>query len=323
MPRLTPAIKIAAGVLLFLSLLHILFFLVGAKIVQGGFPQEPPYTYLSLAMCFIAGGGAAGVIVSVGLFLARNWARIAAIAVAAIVAAFSCLGILLELILMVRPPQIEGFEIRFEGHGALYLVLIYLLIFSIAIWWLFLFSRKTVAAQFSAPGGANIPSTLTKPACPPPIALLAWLMMATSLLCAISWPILLGKIPAMLFTRVYHHPASSWIWAINLLLLAASGVGLLLLKRWSYTAAITLHLFWMISIFVSQLSSSYASYIRECISQLELPEPLGASTLSFLPPWLSAIATALPTALLIAGLFYYRPSFLAAAAARNTTKLPS
>jgi hypothetical protein len=131
-------------------------------------------------------------------------------------------------------------------------------------------------------------------------------MIASGALSAISWPLLLGKIPAMLFTHIFAAKASHWIWGVNTFLFLVCGIGLLKLQRWSYPATIALHVFWLVSLFVSQISPLYNRYISLCLSTLSAPNSYISLGMNRFPQWVSAILTAIPTALLIAGLFYYR-----------------
>ena len=117
----------------------------------------------------------------------------------------------------------------------------------------------------------------------------------------------------MLFTHVFSMTSSKWIWAANVILFLICGIGLLKLERWSYTSAIVLHAFWLGSMFVSQLTSAYEPYLRTCISALVIPQLYPGLSVPHFSPWLTATVSAIPTALLIAGLFYYRASFLKAA----------
>jgi len=138
-------------------------------------------------------------------------------------------------------------------------------------------------------------------------------MILTSALTALSWPLIFAKIPAMLFTHVFFLETSRWIWAANILLFVACGIGLLKLQRWSYNGTIALHGFWLVSLFISQVSPQFPAYLGSCYAALRLDQEATYFIHFNFPPLISAIATAIPTALLIAGLFYYRPSFLKAA----------
>jgi len=110
------------------------------------------------------------------------------------------------------------------------------------------------------------------------------------------------------------------IWLANILLFAACGIGLLKLQRWSYDGTIALHLFWLVSLLTSQLSSNYQTYTLLCLKILDLGEAYPVLNRMHFPRWVSATTTAIPTALLIAGLFYYRRSFLQAV---QTSRHPS
>jgi len=117
----------------------------------------------------------------------------------------------------------------------------------------------------------------------------------------------------MLFTHVFSLESSIWIWAANILLFLICGIGLLKLQRWSYTGVIALHAFWLVSLFVSQVSPQFPWYVGSCYAALQLDQKATYFIHFNFPPLISAIATAIPTVLLIAGLFYYRLSFLKAA----------
>ena len=319
MPSLTPAVRIAASSILLLSLVHILFFALLAVTIKADLPPEFPYNYFFPILCIVSAAGLLGVLVAAGLFHARNWARIAAIALAAIVAFFCAFGILVPLVFifgLVLPTRLGvGVDIPAGNRSDfIRLLLVYLFVFCLAIWWIFLFSKKRVVAQFSANVASVAPVVPQKPACPPPIALLAWLMIISSALSALSWPLVLGRIPAMLFTHIFYAPASSWIWAINLIVFLACGVGLLKLQRWGYDATLVIHVFWTVSLFFSQLSPNYPAYIRECLLSLQFPSTINDPTAFIFPYWLTAILSVVPTLLLVVGLLYYRKGFLKAAA---------
>lgn len=314
MPKLTPAVRIAAGSILLFSLAHVFFWGVLAFSARANLPAAFPYNYFFPILCLFSAAGLFGAAVAAGIFYARNWARITTLLLAALVA-FFCVFAVLALVVISFGSLSMGLGIEIPKKSDLIRVgLIYVFIFSLALWWIILFSRKSVAAQFSANTLSAAPSVPAKPVCPPPIALLAWLMIFSSALSAISWPLILGRIPAMLFTHIFALGTSKFIWAANIFLFLVCGIGLLKLQRWSYTGTIALHLFWLVSLFVTQLSPLYERYMTICLNALELPQTYPVLNHLRLPQWFSALATAIPTALLIVGLFYYRRAFLKAAA---------
>ncbi|HLZ12985.1 MAG TPA: hypothetical protein VKP58_10380 [Candidatus Acidoferrum sp.] len=312
MPKLTLSVRLAAASILLLSLLHAVFWALLAYSAHSGLPPSFPYNYVFPVLCVFSAAGLPGVIIGAGIFRLQNWARVAALVIAALVALFCAFALLVLFIvsfgLLSAGP---GVEIP-EKSDLLRVGLFYFFIFALAVWWILLFSRKSVAAQFSAAAPADARAIPKKAACPPPIALLAWLMIISSALSALSWPLILGKIPAMLFTHIFAPDPSRLIWIANILLFAVCGIGLLKLQRWSYTSTIALHLFWLVSLLVTQLSSNYDAYTRICLNTLALADAYPVLNHIHFPQWISASSTALPTALLLAGLFYCRRSFLEA-----------
>ncbi|GAC1632637.1 MAG: hypothetical protein NVS9B14_06140 [Candidatus Acidiferrum sp.] len=318
MPKLSLSVPIAAGSLCALSLVHVLFWAYAAITSREAYADTYPYTLLFPVAFAFSVLGLAGIFVGVGIFRARGWARIAALVLAALVGFFCAFAML--VVAGLRFIAASSPELSLDRSDSRILSLIYLVILLIAVWWIFLFSRQEVAAQFSRGSASTELPTIKRASCPPPIALLAWLMIISGGLSAISWPLILGKIPAMLFTHVFSFGASKWIWIFNILLFLACGVGLLKLQRWSYDGAIFLHVFWLASLFVSQISPNYERYLSTCIAALQADETIGFLHFKS-PQWIAALTTAIPTALLIAGLFYYRRSFLQAVA--DSRHLPS
>jgi hypothetical protein len=312
MPKLSLSVRVAAASIVFLSLLHIIFWASLALTARSGDSSEFPYNYLFAALCIFSAAGLPGIVVGVGLFRSKNWARVAALVLSVLAGCFSALSVLVLFIVSFGTLSLGlGVEIP-QKSDLLRVGVIYVLIFAIAVWWLIVFSRKSVAAQFSRPGRAKPEDAPKKSACPPPIALLAWLMIISSALSAASWPLILGRIPAMLFTHIFSPGPSRLIWLANILVFAVCGVGLLKLRRSSYDSTIALHLFWLISLLTTQLSSNYQAYTLHCLKLLDLGETYPVLNRIHFPQWVSATTIAIPTALLIAGLFYYRRSFLQA-----------
>src|SRR5206468_8853993 len=63
---------------------------------------------------------------------------------------------------------------------------------------------------------------------------------------------------------------------------------LLKLQRWSYDSTIALHLFWLVSLLTSQLSSNYQTYTLLCLKILDLDETYPVLNRIHLPQWVSA-----------------------------------
>lgn len=313
MPKLSPSIRVAAGTILVLSLIHTVVWFYLARSVRDSAAATVSESYLFPVACMFALAGLPGVLVAVGLFNAKNWARIAAMTIGALVG-FFCAFAMLGIAVLLGGSNLIDSELLLNRADLLSVFAVYLLVFAAAIWWVVLFSRKKVASQFLGERKTAGTSAIKRPSCPPPIALLAWLMIGSSALGTISWPLILGRIPAMLFSHVFSANSSRWIWVVNIIFFLACGIGLLKLQKWSYAGTIALHVFWLISVFISQLDAKYGSYLQTCNDALQIRETYPGLSLPRFPPMVNAVVTALPTLLLIVGLFYYRRSFLQAVA---------
>lgn len=314
MSKLSLSIKLAAWSILILSSSHVAFWAFLSYLVSATGLNRGQFLPLFIFTCLISATGTLGLFVGVGILRAQSGARLAALVLGACVAVISLFGTIVTFFLL--PEWTLGLftgDLNLSNDSTrISLGCLYLLIFVVASWWIFLFSRKAVEIQFSATQTERKATGLKKPSCPPPVALLAWLMIVSGVLCAVSWPLILGKIPAMLFTHIFSAKPSIWIWITNIVLFIVCGIGLLKLQRWSYDGTIVFHAFWLVSPLVSQVSTNYAAYSHSCLKALDLDGIYPLLDRVHVSPWISATLTAIPTALLIAGLFYYRRSFLQA-----------
>lgn len=167
--KLSPGVIAAAVTGLFLGAIALLgavfFFIVIAVVVARRAPSTGPLAIV-VAFFFIVillGAGISCLAVSIGLLLRKNWARIGALVWAGIVTALSACGMLIGALAALRSrasPNGARFVLPvLAGAGLL-----------IGVWWLLLFARKEVAAQFANP--ANITpadAAPAKAAFPPPL----------------------------------------------------------------------------------------------------------------------------------------------------------
>src|SRR5262249_55922765 len=191
MAKLTLSVRIAAGSILLLSVLHIFFWAVLAVAALSRDSTFYPISLLFPVACVLSVGGFFGILVGVGIFRARAWARIAALVIAALVLVFCGFGILVLTLSLVGLFGL-GLGVEIPTTNKTYLIgmgLTYLSVFLLAVWWIYVFSRKSTAAQFASKPSTTIEAISKKPSCPPPIALLAWLMIISSALSALSWPL--------------------------------------------------------------------------------------------------------------------------------------
>jgi len=190
------------------------------------------------------------------------------------------------------------------------------------IWWLVLFSRKSVKAQFRGTTTSADPGLPQKPACPLPISVLAWFYI-TSILNLLFLPFLPFHVPIFVFGRVLPGSVGLAVLILSCLAFSLAGIGLLKLKPWSYSLTIGLQLFWLASTAVTVLSPNYNSvmdsFMKEMQASFHLPE-----TQFFPANFADHYGWTVVLGLLLAGailglLVYYRPRFLEAASRAAAT----
>jgi hypothetical protein len=258
-----------------------------------------------------------GIATGIGLIYLRKWARISILIWGGLSVFFGVIGIPIAF-LMPFPPTPNAPDLPAGTMQAVrwILLLIYGLPLLIGVWWLILFNCKTVKAQFEGQGESADQGLPQKPACPLPIAVLAWFYIA-SVLNLLFLPLLSFHVPLFVFGRVLPGSAGGTVLIISSVVFAIAGIGLLKLKPRSYSLTIGLQLFWLASGVVSVLTPNYTavmdSYMKEVQASLHLPET-HSSSFNFAQHYGWTMATALVFAGAILGLFvYYRPRFLEAA----------
>src|SRR5712691_626673 len=270
---------------------------------------------LGLMMCLAIFGIATGI----GLILLRNWARTSALIWGGLCVFFGAIGIpIVFFIPLVPRANVPNLSADSMQSVRWILLFFYGLPLIAGIWWLILFNRKTVKAQFAATTTSTGPGRTQRSRCPLPVAVLAWFYI-TSILNLLFLPFLPFHVPTFVFGRVLSGSAGVTVLMLSSLAFAAAGVGLLKLKLWSYSLTLGLQVFWLASGAVSVLSPNYnavmESFLKDMQSSLHLPES------QFSPPnFMYHFAWASVLGLLFAGailglLVYYRTRFLEAAAA--------
>ncbi len=270
---------------------------------------------LGFMMCLAIFGIATGI----GLILLRNWARISALIWGGLCVFFGAIGIPVAFFIPLVPPESVP-NLSADSMQAVRWILLFFygLPSIVGIWWLILFNRKTVKAQFAATTTSAASGQTQKSRCPLPVAVLAWFYI-TSILNLLFLPFLPFHVPTFVFGRVLSGSAGVTVLMLSSLAFAAAGVGLLKLKLWSYSLTLGLQVFWLASGAVSVLSPNYnavmESFLKDMQSSLHLPES------QFSPPnFMHHFGWASVLGLLFAGailglLVYYRTRFLEAAAA--------
>lgn len=320
-----PASIIAAAVV---AILCAGFFLLGCTVTFFAFllvklpptSTQPPPFFKTLELAMMAFGiclSVFGIITGVALIYHRNWARISILIWGGVFTFFAAVGIPFAFLLpKFTPPNSPQLP---EGSGQMVqwiLVLIYGLPLAIGVWWLILFNRKSIKAQF-APTGASAEASLPqKPRCPLPIVVLAWFYIASALNVAFI-PFVPMRIPFFLFGLTLPGKASLIFLILTFLAFFVAGVGVLRLKPWSYSLLMGLQMFWLANGIVSMFSPRYGmalvSYMKDFQAWMHLPEA------EFSPEYFAKqfhwtmIFGLVLSGVIVGLLVYYRPRFLEAA----------
>jgi hypothetical protein len=308
---------IAAGIVAILgsvfAILGCAFALIGIAMLSSAKPPEAlPASVKSIAMAvmlFFMAVAVFGVFSGIGLLRLKNWARISALVWAGITVFFSASTLL--FILFIPFPTPPG-----QQPMPLVLVKAFMFIFygtplGIGIWWLILFNRPGIRAQFFGTGLPDQLAEPTGPRCPLPVVVVA-AFLVFSFVTVLAFPLFRIPLPVIVFGRMVHGPLGFGIFALTALLSLAAAIGLLKLKRWSYPLILGLQSFWLLSGAVTFLSSSFERNMQLVYSEMHLPEAYTISQM-YLHTRSFALAGLLPSLFILGILLYYRHRFLEAA----------
>ena len=199
----------------------------------------------------------------------------------------------------------------------------------VALWWLILFTRRSVADQFAGVAASAAQplspsaSLFNNPRCPLAIRIVGW-YLASFILFLPLLPFLPKNIPAVFFARVFHGPAAMLLYFFTFLLISVPGAGLLLLRRWSLPLAITGQLFTILNLVVTVSSPSFESSMIAAIREMGLPSELPPPTQALLHQlrYINLFGITIPLAIIVV-LYFYRRQFYAAASAPAPTPSPN
>jgi hypothetical protein len=250
----------------------------------------------------------------------RNWARISLLIIAGCLFFFGVVGIVVIFVTLYLTPLPDPSISK--ALLASVLGMVYGIPILISVWWLILFTRHAVAAQFqnlpapsatSAPASAsNADSLFNNPLCPLPVRIVGW-YLASFVFFFPLLPFMPARLPAYLFGHVFVGPTASGIYFLTFALLVVSGFGLLLLKRWSYRLNYVTQILTCANLVFSVFSPSYEQSIGEMLSAMNLPDlTLGADQRVHYTRYLATFGLLIPIAILIA-LFVCQRKFYAAA----------
>jgi hypothetical protein len=264
------------------------------------------------------------IVAGVQVIRLRNWARIALLVVAGGALLFGTVGLGVIFVTIYFTPADPTVS---KPLLASVLAFIYGLPILVAVWWIFVFTRRSVVSQFHAATAARMESTrtsaspLNNPECPLAIRIVGWYLASFVLFLPVL-PFISSRIPAYYFGHVFHGPAAICMHFISFAVLAIPGIGLLLLKRWSWPLAVVTQLLFSLNCVVIAFSSSFESNLRSMYDDLGVPAPLAPETAALLREmrWVFLTSVVMPLTILIFLCIYRRPFYFAAEIADKRAK---
>jgi hypothetical protein len=233
----------------------------------------------------------------------RNWARISLLVIAGLMLFFGVMGIAVILatlfISAAADPRVS------RGLLAAILALIYGIPTAISVWWLILFTRRSVVAQFhdfaalQAPRAPSTMSVFNNPECPLAVRIMGWYLGSFILIIPFI-PFLPSSVPAMYFGKVFFGPAALGVYTCNFALISIPGIGLLLLKRWSYPLTIASQLLASINAIFTTSSPSYEANVRAVFEKMNIPNfPSNTEQMLHYSRYFNLIGLLIPIAIVV------------------------
>jgi hypothetical protein len=256
------------------------------------------------------------VVVGIQVMRLRNWARIAILIIAGCLLFFGLagVGVLFMSFFMAEPPG----PIVSRALLSVVLAVTYGIPIAVSLWWLILFTRRSVVAQFHSSAALAPPAPsfstfrIINAGCPLAIRVVG-LYLASFVLFLPFLPFIPNHLPAFFFGQVFHGPAAVAVFILNFALLFIPGFGLLLLKRWSFPLAVASQLLIGANSISATLSPAYAETVRAMLAGMNLPNlSPGTEQLLNYTRYFNLLSLIVPVALLIT-LFATQRKFYAAA----------
>jgi hypothetical protein len=256
------------------------------------------------------------IVVGIELIRLRRWARIALLVIAGCMLFFGAAGIgviFFTLFLAPADPAVSKLVL------ATVLAFVYGIPIGVSLWWLILFTRRSVAAQFEAATApstdaslasrpASSPSLFNNPQCPLAVRIVAWYLASFVLFLPVV-PFLPIHVPAYYFGHLFRGPSATLIFFFNLAALSVAGIGLLLLKRWSFPLTMATQAIQCANGLIAAFSPSFDSVMHELFSEWNLPDfPIGIEQMLHSLRYLNLLGLLVPLAIIII-LFLSRHSF--------------
>src|SRR5215467_453694 len=255
------------------------------------------------------------IVAGIELIRLRNWARIALLVVAGCMLLFGVIGIgviFFTIFLTPADPAVSKLVL------ATVLAFVYGIPIGVSLWWLILLTRRSVAVQFqtaTAPPAslpASPPSLFNNPQCPLAVRIVGW-YLASFVLFLPMVPFLPIHIPAYYFGHLFRGPLATLILFLNFAVLSVPGIGLLLLKRWSFPLTIASQAMLCANGLFAAFSPSFDAVMGEVFSDLNLPAvPVSVEQMFHYVRYFNLLGLLFPLAIIVT-LYLSRHPFYTAA----------
>ena len=292
-----------------------------------------------------------GIFVGAGILRRRNWARISILIWGGLMAFFSAITMVATFFVMsYLPPALPNAAEAAPVLAVMkwVLTLFYAIPLGVGIWWLILFTRKSVVHDFSpllarlhpgktldASGFPQEPPSPPSyvpggPTCPLPLLIIAGLdiFSAVSMLTLLIVPYsLISSVPIFLFGHAFYGRIPVMLFFVLLgVVYAVCGVGIIKLKPWALDSLIGCQALFFLSGIVTFLNPQFMSTMKEAIAKTmpKIPNlPAGVDLPPNVFPFTDTYFKAMMAfgflfaAAMLAVLIVYRKRFLEAARAKN------
>jgi hypothetical protein len=328
----SPAVIVAAVTGILFGIFFILVGLLGVlglTLTQHSPAQQqlPPSirTATSFMLVFFVLLSLFGLITCVYVLRLKNWARITMIVWGSLMAGFSGL-VLLSTLLLPKAGLPPNSPLSVETMKVILQVFYGIPLF-VGGWWVVLFTRPVVRAQFDPSESSYLPTVdpvtgaiqapvavvPPRPRCPLPLTIVAYYLLFSAT-CVAFLPLLRIPPTAILFAHVFRGKLGLLLLLLPAVLFVVGAIGMLKLQRWGFWLVLGLQFFGMISGAVTVLSSNFDQNMREAISQMNIPQ---APSASFMQTRSFMIVVLLPIFALIWILLYYHKQFEEACRAKE------
>ena len=237
------------------------------------------------------------LIIAINVLRRKNWARIALLIWAGIMAFFSavtCIVVFFAMNLVphaARNPQDANVLVAMK----FFMLVLYGIPFGVAVWWLILFSRPRVAAAFKtpipvavdpwgispsglpmpiAPPMPTVPLAPKKPSCPVPLLIVAGFLLFS----AVATPLFLllpeaGSTPMFLFGFTVFGLTSKIVLASLSVVCGVLAIGLIRLKPHALDAIIALQAIFLINSLLSLASPTFLHTMYATMQERAMNNP--------------------------------------------------